>query len=259
MKITSLLGKSKNQSKSNKRNQVTWKEPLVESKRQKATATQTVNTINLTDNDQINVNTADTHVNGDNINTPASIVTIINTDANRPTHWWPPNITSLITTILATPVPTPQPSLFTFELTNEAASRNLCILKRFNRNLQQAIDAQPNSPISYGSEFRSPTTLAPLFEHHPNWTRLRQLLSNGSIWPLASIPEESRQDNLHQAIEFGNHKGATTNPDLLVNLINEDVTQGFILPLVPLSKITQIPGILIAPMNIVNQDTIVGA
>ncbi len=255
MKITSLLGKSKNQSKSNKRNRVTWKEQLVESERHKETSTPTVNTINLADKNQININTADTYVNGNDTNTPASIVTITNTDANRPTHWWPPNITSVITTILATPAPIPQPTLFTFELTNEAASRNLCILKRFNRNLQQAIDAQPNSPISYGSEFRSPITLAPLFEHHPNWTRLRQLLSNGSIWPLASIPEESRQDDLNQAIEFGNHKGATTNPDLLVQLINEDVIQGFILPL-PLSKISHIPGILIAPMNIVNQDTI---
>jgi hypothetical protein len=122
-------------------------------------------------------------------------------------------------------------TLFTFELTEEAAHRNLCILKRFNQNLQDAIDAQPDSPVSYGSEFRPVTLLQPLFEFHPNWTRFRHLLLNGSQWPLLPITEDSRQQDLSEAIEFGNHKGASNNTPLLIDLIKEDVTQGFILPI----------------------------
>ena len=45
------------------------------------------------------------------------------------------------------------------------------------------------------------------------------------------------------------------NKNLLRSLILEDVTHGFILPL-PLKKTRQIPGILIAPLNIINQNTI---
>jgi hypothetical protein len=38
-------------------------------------------------------------------------------------------------------------------------------------------------------------------------------------------------------------------PELLLKLIRDDVNQGFALPL-PLNKIKQLPGILLAPLNI---------
>ena len=46
-----------------------------------------------------------------------------------------------------------------------------------------------------------------------------------------------------------------TNYTLLCELINDYVTHGFSLHL-PMSKIHLLPDILIAPMNIVEQDTI---
>ena len=57
------------------------------------------------------------------------------------------------------------------------------------------------------------------------------------------------------ALYFGNHKGAVRNPILLRKLIEKHVVHGYGLVL-PLSKIDQIPGVLLAPMNIMTQNKI---
>ncbi|KAL7526144.1 hypothetical protein ACHAXR_001343 [Thalassiosira sp. AJA248-18] len=57
------------------------------------------------------------------------------------------------------------------------------------------------------------------------------------------------------ALEFGNHKRASEKPELLKQLIAKDVKHGYGLVL-PLFKITRIPNLLLAPMNIMNQNTI---
>jgi hypothetical protein len=83
----------------------------------------------------------------------------------------------------------------------------------------------------------------------------KRLLDEGSAWPLSKITNQQQSNNVNKAIQFANHKGAFLNKDLLCSLIIKDVTHGFILPL-PLKKNRQIPGILIAPLNIINQNTI---
>jgi hypothetical protein len=60
---------------------------------------------------------------------------------------------------------------------------------------------------------------------------------------------------VEEALTFGNHKGATKQPDLLKLLVNSNVIHGFALPL-PLNEIAQIQGILLAPLNIQVQNTI---
>ncbi len=133
------------------------------------------------------VNVTDTHVpHNHNVN-----ITDGPTLHDRPTTWWPPNIITIITKILATPTTPQKASLFTFELTQEASHRSFCVLKRFNKNLQLAIDAQQNSVTSYGSEFRPASILEPLLGLHPNWKHLKQLLLHGSQWPLSPITKRS--------------------------------------------------------------------
>ena len=56
-------------------------------------------------------------------------------------------------------------------------------------------------------------------------------------------------------MSFGNHKGATSNPKLLRKLVEKDVSHGFGLVL-PLDKLHKIPGALLAPMNVMQQNTI---
>jgi hypothetical protein len=102
------------------------------------------------------------------------------------------------------------------------------VLKKFNFSLKATIKSAKNSPISYGSEFRAPSVLSSLLSLHPRWQLFKNLLDNSSSWPLSEISEEHRLANFKEALNFGNHK----------------------------EKIKQIPGALLAPLNIMHQNTI---
>ncbi len=128
-------------------------------------------------------------------------------------------------------------------------------MKRFDNNLGEALKVQQDSPLGYGSEFQKADVLEPLFHLHPNWERFKNLLNNGSVWPLAEISEEEKVEDVEEALTFCNRKGATKQPDLLKLLVKDGVIHGFALPL-PLNKIAQIQGILLAPLNIQAQNTI---
>ena len=60
---------------------------------------------------------------------------------------------------------------------------------------------------------------------------------------------------MKEALSFGNHKVAVSNPILLRKLIEKDVVHGYGLVL-PLINIDRIPGVLLAPMNIMTQNSI---
>ena len=60
---------------------------------------------------------------------------------------------------------------------------------------------------------------------------------------------------MKEALSFGNYKGAVRNTIFLRKLIEKNVVHSYGLVL-PLSKIDQIPGVLLAPMNIMTQNTI---
>ena len=146
------------------------------------------------------------------------------------------------------------PSPFAFELSLEAAHKNFCILRQYG-SIGEAIKQNQNSPIVPGSEFRPASQLEPVLHLHPNWPEFKRLINEGSDWPVANISEDDRKADVREALNFGNHKGAKLNYHLLRTLIEDDVTHGYSLPL-PLDKIHLLPGILLAPMNIVEQDTI---
>jgi hypothetical protein len=81
------------------------------------------------------------------------------------------------------------------------------------------------------------------------------ILMQGSTWPLDDLSEEQRLSDVLEAIKFGNHKGAESNPEAILKLVSKDVKHGYAVAF-PLSKAHLIPGILIAPMNIMHQNTI---
>jgi hypothetical protein len=85
---------------------------------------------------------------------------------------------------------------FKFELTTKAAFKNYLILGKYNFDLGAAIEAQKSSPLGYGSEFRKPEVLRPLFGMHPFWPQLEDILTNGARYPLEPLDEESRVKDL---------------------------------------------------------------
>jgi hypothetical protein len=84
---------------------------------------------------------------------------------------------------------------------------------------------------------------------------MEAFLLEGSKWPLAEISKNERQQDLVNAPTFGNHKGASQKPIILKKLIAKDVKYGYSLP-VPLSSVQLIPVLMMAPMNIMEKNTI---
>jgi hypothetical protein len=80
---------------------------------------------------------------------------------------------------------------------------------------------------------------------------MESILIHGSKWPLTKVSTEDQVTNLQGALAFGNHKGASSKPELLTKLILDNVKHGYGLVL-PQSKIRKIHNACIAPMNIMH-------
>jgi hypothetical protein len=93
---------------------------------------------------------------------------------------FPAELIKIIRDIRKEEIPAPMPPEFIFNMTEEAEEKNFLVLKKYNFNLDKAILAQKSSPLGYGSEFRSMQTLGRIFQHHPMWSRMKNLLVEGS-------------------------------------------------------------------------------
>jgi hypothetical protein len=157
---------------------------------------------------------------------------------------------------MATPCHHLSKPIFEFNLSIKAAEKNYIILMgKFKGDLYKALHAQQGLPLQYGSKFKPVSTLAPIFSNHPSWEKVKTVLLDGSTWPLLPLDDQNRLLDTDNALAFGNHKGTDQQPELLLNLVQDDVDRGFTLPL-PLNKIKKIPGILLAPLNIQLQKNI---
>jgi hypothetical protein len=104
-----------------------------------------------------------------------------NIEPAPPSQIWPNDLISILQKIMATPCQPPTKPIFKFDLSIEAASKNYILLKHtFGGDLQRALNAQPNSPLQYGSKFRQIETLKSILENHPSWNRMRSALTFGS-------------------------------------------------------------------------------
>jgi hypothetical protein len=153
------------------------------------------------------------------------------------------------------PCTTPTPPEFSFKFTDDGAAYILEVLKKYDLDLRKALKVQQDSPLGNRKEFNPPSVLQQVFGLHPLWNRMETFLLEGSKWLLAEISENERQQDLVDALTFGNHMGALQKPVILKKLIAKDVTYGYSLP-IPLSRVLLIPGLVMAPMNIMEQNTI---
>jgi len=164
-------------------------------------------------------------------------------------------MTEIIAAIVRSTSEYPKSPLFKFKMNRAAAESNFLVLRKFNFDFKKALEEQVGLPVGYGSEFQKGELLLPLLKNHPLWNRMKEMLTHGSKWPTKSITEEDRAADLIKALKFGNHKGASNQPELLLELVWGDVKFGYTFPL-PLGKIKRIPGICMAPLNIQPQWTI---
>lgn len=160
----------------------------------------------------------------------------------------------MIKLILEVPTPPPDKSQFQFEMTTEAAIHNWSVLQEYE-NLGEALQQEKNSPLKYGSEFRTPRLLKHIFKHHPLWPRLEKMLENGVDYPLEEVDTETRYKDTVEALEFGNHKGAESNRKLFESLMEKDITHGYSL-VIPIEAVLKIENALMSPLNVQDQWTI---
>jgi hypothetical protein len=168
---------------------------------------------------------------------------------------WPPNSKKLAEAIKRalewTPEPRTKPA-FSFEMTDEAAEKNFELLKEHDFDLNKLLLRDPRSPLRPGSEFKPIQVLEPLFKGHPFWPCVNRSLLVGAKMPLEKLAEKSRVELLEKALEYGNHKSATSNAGVLVKMLKKEVWH---LPL-PIHRLREIPKLVVGPISLVLQSTI---
>ena len=163
--------------------------------------------------------------------------------------WFIPELRKVLSTHQRTPSAPP----FSFESSPESAAYNEDLFMQYGGDLDKLIKSHPDTTISYGSEFRKTEVLEPLLRRHPNWDRLRSILKNGSSWPITSIMnDDNRNKRNSELVKRGNHTSATKYAKELQCIIQTEVSNGWAVP-IPISAISKIPGIEVAPLGIVHQ------
>jgi hypothetical protein len=120
-------------------------------------------------------------------------------------------------------------SYLKFEQSREAALHNAIILDSFNFDVNKSIRAQQGSQVFYGSEFKDPSMLQELLEHHPHWGSLQKILQHGANFPLLPLDPENHQKDLLFHREHGNQNSADKQCDKLDMIISNEIQQGFAL------------------------------
>ena len=107
---------------------------------------------------------------------------------------------------------------------------------------------QSKSPMGYGSEFRPISTMEKVFGKHPVWPQMKEILENGSRWPLEEPDLETRKKDLKESLEKENHgrKAARTTEK-----VSPKGRDSWLQPAHPTRKKAKcLPGAIIALMNI---------
>ena len=142
---------------------------------------------------------------------------------------------------------------FRFEVSDEAALFNFITLKRHNFDLEAVTNSKSTPSITgYGSEFKSPALLENLLKRHPRWEIFKDRLENGAPFPLTSLPEDQRIDDLEAARERGNHKSAERHKIFLADAFKKEISKGWNL-ILPEEKAHEIPNLEIAPLGVADQ------
>ncbi len=130
-------------------------------------------------------------------------------------------------------------------------------MKKFNYDLKKAIEAQPGTSISYGSEVRPLSQLDTLLHNHKNYERFRHNTLNGISYPLEDIDDETRANQNNELLAHGNHKSALEEEAIphVNKAVMTDVLRGFSIIMTPQCA-ARIKGAEFYPMSLQHQMTI---
>ena len=141
------------------------------------------------------------------------------------------------------------PPALSFNPSEEAAQHNLQLLREHKFNLVAITQQAPKSVLTYGSEFKPSHLLHPLLHNHPRWESLRTLLDRGAQFPLETISESERQNDLMSRLDGGNHQSASRDSGFLADALKKDIAKGWLLPL-PAVAASECPHMELAPLGV---------
>ena len=166
-----------------------------------------------------------------------------------PKPWYPENLIELASQITREEQKLMKTPKFKFQLSEESAKHNWHVLEKYNLDLEKALGNNQDTQLGFGSEFKNTELLGKILSNHPLWNRLSKQLKEGASYPLEKANEKELEEDVIEAISFGNHKGVLENDELFQNMMEDDVTNGFSL-VIPLEKIVNLKKVILAPMNI---------
>jgi hypothetical protein len=91
------------------------------------------------------------------------------------------------------------------------------------------LKAQKNTILYYGSKFKDTSDPKTILSQHPIWKYTKDTIEYGATFPLEPLESEIRHLDNEFHISRGNHKSATENPEILSELLKEDVSRAFAL------------------------------
>ena len=147
---------------------------------------------------------------------------------------------------------------FCFENSHEAAAWNAKVLESYDNDYQKAVENQPNTTISPGSEFRAVEHIEKIWGHREDWENIKDTLMNGCSYPLKTpLDEKTRLSDLKAMIDRGNHKSCE-KPHLAISLdenIEKEVNKAFQIPL-PVKYLIKLKNAYVIPMGMSEQFSI---
>jgi hypothetical protein len=179
-----------------------------------------------------------------------------NNQHERPTPT-PFNIPTIIKNILKHQQEPLQPTPWSFDRTQEAATRNSILLHSLDFNVERATQNPINTILSYGSEFRPTEVIKPLLKYHPQWTEVEYIINHGANYPLRPITEKDRLEDIQYMINRGNHQSTKPieNQAALNKAFDKEIQAHWAIPLNP-AVIPMIPGASITPLRVATQWTV---
>ena len=139
--------------------------------------------------------------------------------------------------------------VLSFNASEEAASKNLKVLKDNGWNLEKVLSL--NSPFitNYGSEFKSVDDLHALLKFHPRWEGLKQKLISGCSYPLEDLEEPLRKLDIGESKRYGNHKSALKYERFLEKAMKKEIKKGWAI-ILPDESVDEIPDLVISPLGV---------
>ena len=147
--------------------------------------------------------------------------------------------------------------LFKLENTLEAATINTAILKSYDWNFEKAIDAQQNSILQVGSEYRPLEDLEDIFSHHKDWKKFETLLTKGVEYSFDKdkvYTEEMRKSDLANEMKKGNSKNTHGLEEVIMANYTKEIVRGWMIPFLKTS-LMKVVGVGVVPIGIASQWT----